>query len=127
MTTTESVAPAANPVGTIQVTVCATLLQVHPPVEDDRLATVRFAGTMSVTVTTWVVGPAAALLVIDSVNVPVPLTAIVLVAGVFDSDNRGALTAVTVTVADAGAGVAPPPPVEVTVLVKGEPVPDATV
>ena len=107
MTTTESVAPAANPVGTIQVTVCATLLQVHPPVEDDRLATVRFAGTTSVTVTAWVVGPAAETpLDTESVKLPVPPEA---------------------TVAVAGAGVVPPPPVEVRVLANGEPVADAAV
>ena len=127
MTTTESVAPAANPVGTVQVTVCAALLQVHPPVEDDRLATVRFAGTTSVTVTAWVVGPAAETpLDTESVKLPVPPEATVAVAGVSDSVNDG-IADDTVTVAVAGVGVVPPPPVEVRVLANGEPVADAAV
>jgi hypothetical protein len=128
LTTIESVAPAANPAGTLQLIACVPV-QVQPPVEPERLVTLRFAGTLSVTVTAWVVGPAVALFLIASVNVPVPFTCTVLVAGVLASVSSGG----TVTVAVGGAGVghcaavAQPPLLAVTVFVYGDVAPDATV
>jgi len=128
LTTIESVAPAANPAGTLQLTVCVPV-QVHPPVEAVRLDTVRLAGTLSVTVTACVVGPAVAPLVRASVNVPVPPWTTVAVAGVLARESTGG----TVTVAVGGvgvghdAGVAHPPLLAVTVFVYGDPEPDVTV
>jgi hypothetical protein len=104
-------------------------VQVHPPVEDERLVTFRFAGTGSVTVTICVVGPANPLLAIASVKVPVPGTATDLVSGVSDRVSDGG----TITVAVAGVGVghcedvAHPPLFAVKVFVYGEPTPDVTV
>jgi hypothetical protein len=138
LTTTESIAPGANPAGTVQLIVCVPV-QVHPPVEDEMLVTIRFAGTGSVTVTICVVGPAVdvpppantanPLLAIASVKVPVPGTATDLVSGVSDRVSDGG----TITVAVAGVGVGHcedvehPPLFAVKVFVYGEPTPDVTV
>jgi len=130
LTTTESVALAANPTGTVQLIVCVPV-HVHPPVEDERLVTFRFAGTLSDTVTICVVGPAPVALVSASVNVPVPFTATVLVAGVFASERAGPTGTVTMAVGGVGvghcAGVPQPPLFAVRVFVYGDPAADIAV
>jgi hypothetical protein len=108
-------------------------VQVHPPVEDERLVTFRFVGTLSDTVTICVVGPAPAALVNASVNVPVPFTATVLFAGVLARVKEGAVAIGTVTIALGGAGVghckavAQPPLFAVRVFVYGDPAADIAV
>ena len=79
-------------------------VQVHPPVEDERLVTFRFRGTESITVTICVVGPANPLLAIASVKVPVPGTATDLVSGVSDRISDGGSGTITVAVAGVGVG-----------------------
>jgi hypothetical protein len=118
LTTTESVAPAANPAGTLQLIVCVPV-QVHPPVEDERLVTFRFVGTLSDTVTICVVGPAVALFVSASVNVPVPFSATVLLAGVLAKLSDGGTVTVAVALGGVGhdAGVPQPPLLAVRVFV----------
>jgi hypothetical protein len=128
LTTTESVAPPANPTGTEQLIVCVPV-HVHPPVEDERLVTFRFVGTLSDTVTICVVGPAPVALLSASVNVPVPFTATRLFAGVLASVSDGGTVTMAVAFGGVGhcAGVPQPPLFADTVFVYGEPTPEVTV
>jgi hypothetical protein len=104
-------------------------VHVHPPVEDERLVTFRFVGTLSDTVTAWVVGPAVALLLIASVNVPVPFSATVLVGGVFARVSNGGTVTIAVAFGGVGhdTGVPQPPLLAVSVFVYGCPVAEVTV